>query len=133
MRVVLDTNVLVSGIFFTGPPNKILRAWHKKRISLILSTDILDEYHRVGRILSKKYSKVDITPVLQLITTKTKLIHAPQFTEQICEDPDDDKFLECAIATNTKLIISGDKKLLAVSGYSGIEVISPRKFIDMYL
>ena len=50
----------------------------------------------------------------------------------MCEDPDDDKFLSCALASNTNFIVSGDKKLLRVSGYMGVEVIRPRLFIDRY-
>jgi Predicted nucleic acid-binding protein, contains PIN domain len=53
--------------------------------------------------------------------------------EPVCEDPDDDKFLACALASKTKLIISGDEHLLRASGYRGIEVIRPRKFVDKYL
>jgi predicted nucleic acid-binding protein len=51
----------------------------------------------------------------------------------VCEDPDDDKFLACAIAGKSKIIISGDTHLLKVSGYEGIKVLRPRKFFDEYL
>lgn len=54
-------------------------------------------------------------------------------TEPVCDDPDDDKFLACAIASGTKIIVSGDKHLLRVSGYQGIEVLKPKTFIDVYL
>ncbi len=50
-----------------------------------------------------------------------------------CEDPDDNKFIECAIASKTKLIISGDKHLLKISGYREIVVHNPRNFVDLYL
>ncbi len=58
---------------------------------------------------------------------------APSLPEPVCEDPDDDKFLACALATETKIIVSGDKHLLKVSGYRGIDVIRPRKLLDDYL
>ena len=54
-------------------------------------------------------------------------------SKQICSDPDDDKFLACALASSTKVISSGDKTLRKTSGYAGIEVLSPREFIDKYL
>jgi uncharacterized protein len=51
----------------------------------------------------------------------------------VCEDPDDDKFIECAIASKTEIIVSGDKHLLKVTGYQGINVLKPREFVDFYL
>lgn len=53
--------------------------------------------------------------------------------DQICEDPDDDKFLAATLASRCKLIISGDRHLLRVSGHRGVEVIRPRRFVEEYL
>lgn len=55
MRIVLDTNVFVSGIFFSGPPSRILEAWRDGKIELAISPDILSEYQRVGNELSKQF------------------------------------------------------------------------------
>lgn len=52
---------------------------------------------------------------------------------RIVLDPDDNKFIECAVASQSKIIVSGDKHLLDISGYKGIEVIKPRRFIDHYI
>jgi len=52
MKIILDTNVFISGIFFSGPPSQILQAWKNKKLQIILSQDILDEYHRVAESLS---------------------------------------------------------------------------------
>lgn len=51
----------------------------------------------------------------------------------VCDDPDDDKFIECALAGNCKIIISGDKHLLKLSKYRGVAVLVPRDFVDRYL
>ena len=51
----------------------------------------------------------------------------------VCEDPDDNKFIECAIASDTKIIVSGDKHLLKITGHQGITVFKPREFVDRYL
>jgi putative PIN family toxin of toxin-antitoxin system len=53
IRIVLDTNVLMSGIFWSGFPAKILEAWQEKKLKMIISPEILDEYIRVGKILSE--------------------------------------------------------------------------------
>lgn len=68
MRIILDTNVLVSGIFFSGPPLRILKAWRDNTLQFAVSTDILDEYQRVEAILGEKYSGVDVSPILDLLT-----------------------------------------------------------------
>lgn len=57
MRVILDTNVFVSGVFFSGPPHEILRAWREGRFQMVLSPEILEEYRRVGIDLARHYHK----------------------------------------------------------------------------
>lgn len=54
MRVVIDTNVLVSGVFFGGLPGRILEAWKDEELTLVVSPAILEEYSRVGRVLAGK-------------------------------------------------------------------------------
>ena len=66
MRVILDTNVFVSGVFFSGPPYQILTAWRDGKIQLVVSPEILEEYQRVGEILSEQFSEVDLSPIIDL-------------------------------------------------------------------
>jgi predicted nucleic acid-binding protein len=108
LKVVMDTNVFVSGVFFSGPPYQILKAWQSGEFELVASQEILDEYLRVGEILAVERPAVDLKPIFN-------------------------KFFACALASESKIIISGDKHLLKVSGYQGIEVLKPRDFVDKYL
>ena len=133
MKIVLDTNVFVSGIFFGGPPGTILEAWQDGRIELAVSLEILSEYQRVANELEARYTGVDPTPFLALIALNAELRDCTPLGEQVCADPDDDKFLACAMATGSKCVVSGDKLLLHASGYQGIDVIRPREFVDAYL
>jgi putative PIN family toxin of toxin-antitoxin system len=55
IRVVVDTNVLMSGVFWSGTPAQILSAWYEKKLRLVISPEILNEYVRVGQILAKKF------------------------------------------------------------------------------
>lgn len=67
MKIVLDTNAFVSGIFFTGPPYQILEAWRDGKLQLAISEDILKEYQRVGLILAEQFPAIDLRPILDLV------------------------------------------------------------------
>jgi putative PIN family toxin of toxin-antitoxin system len=133
VKVVLDTNVFVSGIFFGGPPGTVLEAWQDGRLELAMSLEIFGEYERVGSKLSARYPGVDWEPFLSLVCLGAELCDCPSLESQICADRDDDKFLACAIATGSTVVVSGDKLLLQVSEYRGVRVINPRDFVDQYL
>jgi len=133
MRLILDTNVFISGVFFSGPPYEILNAWRHRKMDLVISPDILDEYRRVGEQLAKRYPGVDLEPFLELLAIKARIVESSLLVESVCSDPDDDKFIACALASRTKLICSGDKALLKASGYRGIKILKPKEFLETYL
>jgi putative PIN family toxin of toxin-antitoxin system len=133
VKIVLDTNVFISGVFFSGPPNTILRSWRDGLVKLIVSAEILEEYRRVGELLAHQFSGVDLEPFLALVAVESEVILAPAIEESICEDPDDDIFIYCAYSGGADCIVSGDNKLKKVSGYRGIEIVSPRMFVEKYL
>ena len=133
MKVVLDTNVFISGVFFSGPPYQILEAWRDGKIQLVLSESILEEYLRVAEVLSKRFPQIQLGPVLDLLMVEAEFTSAFELPKPVCEDPDDDKFIECAIAGKAEAIISGDKHLLKASGYHDIEVMTPRRFVDRFI
>jgi uncharacterized protein len=133
MRIVLDTNVFISGIFFSGPPSQILTAWRNKSLQIVLSQEILNEYQRIAHELSSNFPSVDILPIIEMIRIYGQFVDTQGVDITICEDPDDDKFIECAIADNCSIIVSGDKHLLKLTGYEGITVLNPRNFVDNFL
>lgn len=133
IKLVLDTNVLVSGIFWSGVPAKIIDAWHKKTVKVICSLEILDEYNRVIAILVKKHPSRDISSFINLMMRESELFSSPKLKESVSRDPDDDKFIAAAIAAKCNLIVSGDNDLLTVTGYAGIQIITPNKFVKQYL
>lgn len=133
MRVILDTNVFVSGIFFAGPPYRILKAWRDGQLRLVVSQEILDEYQRVGEELAGRFPGVNPYSILDLVTVNAEIFLDQIMPEPVCQDPEDDKFIACAVASGCKVIVSGDKHLLDVSGFGGIRVMRPGKFIEKYL
>ena len=77
MRVILDTNVFMSGLFWGGSPGEILDAWGSKFLTIVFSKNILTEYLRVSDELSKKYRQIDIAPFINLLTIHGEL-HEPK-------------------------------------------------------
>jgi len=133
MKIILDTNVLISGIFFSGPPYQILKAWKEGKIQIAVSKEILTEYHRVAEELSEKFPSVEISQILALFTIHAEMVNTQGLEVSVCEDPDDNMFISCALGSKSKIIVSGDKHLLKISGYQEIEVFKPRIFLDNYL
>jgi putative PIN family toxin of toxin-antitoxin system len=133
MKVVLDTNVFISSVFFGGQPGKILAAWRDGKIMLVLSTEILEEYIEVLQRLEKLYPPVEAGPVIELILAGSEIITAPPLEKPISSDPDDDKFIACALASKARVIISGDKHLLSVDGFKGLEIVKPSEYVKKYL
>lgn len=131
MIVVLDTNVFISGIFFRGPPHHVLQTWKNGQIQIVLSQDILDEYQRVAESLSIKYS-VDILPIIDLVTVHGHFVDTQGIEVIACADPGDNKFIECAIAGDAKIVVSGDKHLLNIKDYRGIKMVKPKQFVEHY-
>ena len=133
MKVILDTNVFVSGVFFSGPPYTILKAWRDGKVQLATSPDILQEYTRVGEELSKKFPAINIGPFLELVAMNAEMVSPAESAGSICDDPDDDKFFLCAISARCRIIVSGDKHLLAMSSYGRVRVLTPRDFVQRFL
>ncbi len=133
MRIVLDTNVVMSGIFFGGPPGRILAAWQRGEIELSASPEIVEEYVSTAGVLVTRYPSVELEPIIALIVGNVGVRQCRPLPEQVCDDPDDDKFLACALASNTEYVVSGDRALGRVSGYRGIAVLSPRQFVDRFM
>jgi len=133
VKIVLDTNVFVSGVFFSGPPHQILQAWRGGKVQLVISPEILDEYSRVSEALSERFPAVNLRPVLELVTLNAEMFSPVDSAEPICDDPDDDKFFLCAISAPCKVIVNGDKHLLVKSGYGGVHVLKPRDFVEKIL
>ena len=129
--MVLDTNVLVSGIFFTGPPLVVLRAWRDSRFVLLITRDICREYEAVLTRLMDQFPDVDARPALGLILANSQLVEPASLPEQVCIDPDDDKFIACAVAGGAQFLVSGDSHLLRVGAYEGVQVLRPRAFMDL--
>ncbi len=132
MRIVLDTNVLISGIFFGGPPGRVLSAWADGEFELVASVEIVAEYRRVVARLGRRFPAVDTRSILDVVIRESRLIDPVPVPPSACDDPDDLKFLACAVAGGAHAIVSGDRALLKASGYRGVEVLTPGAFVRRF-
>ena len=125
MRVVIDTNILVSGVFWKGPPAAVLEAWRDGRIEIVLSPAILDEYQRVARELSRRFPLVDLNPIIELLTFNARMVSDSSLPVAVCSDPDDDKFIHCALVAHAAALVSGDRAVLSLGPRCGrVAIIS---------
>ena len=132
MKVVIDTNIFVSS-FFGGNPRRIIDLWKTEKVTLCLSKEILDEYievlQRIG--LQDEDELGELLSLFKrgfnmLFTTKTPKVKV------VKDDPDDDKFIECAMALKAEAIVTGDKAIEAVGEYMGIKILTPQRFLKSY-
>ena len=128
MRIVIDTNVFISAIFFGGMPLKVLQTVISKENEAYISPAIWDEYNDVIDRMTQKYpSRLKTQLINELFKTFRLVI--PKTEISICRDPDDDKFIECAIEADCIYIVSGDNDLLSLGGVGEIRICTPSAFL----
>jgi len=132
VRIVLDTNVFVSGIFFSGPPHRILGAWRDGRVRIIYSPAIVEEYQRVLVELSREFPQINGQPFLDLLARYGELVHPSPAAGTVCRDPEDVKFIDCLIQSRARCLVTGDRDLLEAK-VEGALILSPRQFCDQHL
>ena len=128
MRAVLDTNVVISAIFFGGMPLKIVRASFAKKVELVASRAVLREYREVAERLHVQFPSVNYRRPLSILESKLIIVRPVALGETICRDPDDDAIIACALGGKAKVICSGDDDLLALNGFRGLEIMQPSDF-----
>ena len=131
MRIVIDTNVLVSGVFFGEFPRKILSAVVSRKITACATAEIINEYEEiVQEMIDRKQGHIDsaiLSPLIQVLEVIEPITHV-----EICRDPDDDKFLGCAKDSHALYIVSGDKDLLVIEEYENIQIMTAKDFYEKY-
>ena len=129
MKIVLDTNVFISGIFWTGAPHRVLTLWAQNKVTLLVTKSILSEYLRV---LHKMDIQGDLAKKWGVFVLENSIIVEDKTITTICRDPDDDKFLNGAIVGGAKYLVSGDDDLLSLKKIESTEIINPIQFLKKY-
>jgi putative PIN family toxin of toxin-antitoxin system len=132
IKVVIDTNIFISS-FFGGNPKKIIDLWKKGEIKLCLSREIVDEYVEVLKRLGLQ-NENELQELLNIFLEGHNIIFSATTPSLkiIEQDPDDNMFIECAVALGCSHIISGDKHLQQVKNYIRIKIVNPKEFLIQF-
>lgn len=132
MRAVLDTNVLISSVISTGVPHDIVVAGFNGEYQIIVSVPTLREFRETLLKYPDRFH-MDPDEVQQEVETIRYFAEFVDPTEDISaveDDPDDDKFLEAAVAGNVEYLVSGDQHLLDLDSFRGVDIVEPRTFYE---
>lgn len=132
MKIVIDTNVVISAVFFGGIPRTILEAAMAQRFQVYGTPSIIAEYEEVvAEMIERKQGSLR-RGVLAPFISQIRIVE-PVTSLCICRDPDDDKFISCAVDAEAKYIVSGDKDLLVIKDYEGIQIVTAKEFSDTFI
>jgi len=129
-RVVLDTNVLVSALLFRGELSKIVGLWQKGKIIPLISKETFSELRTV-----LGYPKFSLTQeerdyiIENEILPYFEIVQVVKEVKGVCRDPEDDKFISCAISASADYIVSGDKDLFDLKQYKSAKIIKASDFL----
>jgi len=130
IRVVLDTNVLVSALLFEGSLASLVEGWKQGRFIPIFSRATFQEFKAFLSYPKFKLSKEEIAALLEEILPFFEVAEVQEEIRGICRDPEDDKFISCALAGSADWIISGDLDLLALKKFGSLRILKPSDFLQ---
>lgn len=133
MRITLDTNILISGTFWTGDSFRILDMIDKKKLSNVSSREIIEEYNKAiksDEIVDKvDNKKLTMTKIVLNVIKNSEIVEPTTKLDVVKDDPDDNRVLECAKEGKSKYIITKDEHLLKLKEFEGIKIVTPEEFL----
>ena len=130
-RVVLDTNVTISALLWRGAPYRVVLLAKAKVIQAVYCDEMLGE---LTEKLREKFhfDESRIRAAVYQIRQYTERVEIARILQVVKDDPDDDKFVECAIAGNARWLVSGDQHLLDIGEYQGISIVTAENFLSAF-
>lgn len=129
-KVVIDTNIFISAFGWDGKPEGVLRLMEERRIINCITSDIYAELQRVVAYPKLKFSPTLQINILEFVFAWSLFVQPEEIVAVVADDPDDDKFLACAVAADAAAIISGDPHLLTLGAYRTIPIMTPTQFLE---
>ena len=132
MRTVLDTNVLISGVIATGVPHELLFRGFDHKYQIVVSVEILTEFRDTLLKYPDRFqmSESEVQQEVETIRYFAEFVDPDETITAVEPDPDDDKFLEAAVAGDVDYLVSGDSYLLDIESFRGIDIVEPRTFYE---
>jgi len=132
VKVILDTNVLLSALLFRGNLARIVALWKEGMISPIFSRETFQEFNSALKYPKFSLTKDEIKVIVEEeILPYCDVTDVTEKVEGVCRDPDDDKFISCAVSASADFIVSGDKAFTALKKYKAVKIIRPSDFLDL--
>ena len=131
-KVVIDTNVFISAFGWDGKPEAILNLLEEGAVINFITQEIFEELKRVVSYPKLKFSSTLQTKILEFVFSYSRFVNSGNPVSLINEDPDDNRFIECAQSSNAVFIVSGDPHLLRLGAFEGIRIVSPAEFIETH-
>ena len=132
MIVTVDTNLLVSGVFFGGIPGKILDAARQGVFTLAMSPSLLTE---LGAVFSRPRFGLSVDAVQLLMAdleASAMIVYPEAGRRRVLPDPEDDAAVDCAIESRSVYIVSGDSHGTDLGTVEDITVVTPRQFVELH-
>ncbi|MCK5200744.1 MAG: putative toxin-antitoxin system toxin component, PIN family [Spirochaetales bacterium] len=130
MRIVVDTNIIISGIFFGGKPRDLLQKCFSGILQMVCSEEIFIEYTETIERLTNKTGRNIGKEMEPLLIENLEFIEN-RYSDSYSRDPDDDKFINCARSGAIDIIISGDKDLLVLEKINGVNIVGVADFLEI--
>ncbi|HZV46530.1 MAG TPA: putative toxin-antitoxin system toxin component, PIN family [Thermodesulfovibrionales bacterium] len=131
-KVVLDTNVLISSILFKGELARIVDLWKRGKIVPVISRETFNEFRSVLEYPKFRLTKGEIKAIIEEeVLPFFEIVEITSEVSGVCKDPDDDKFIACALSASADFIVSGDKDLCDVVTHKSIKIIRASHLMKM--
>ena len=132
MRAVLDTNVLISGVIATGVPHELLVKGFDQEYQIVVSVETLTEFRDTLLKYPDRFhmSEAEVQQEVETVRYFAEFVEPDEEITAVQPDPDDDKFLEAAVAGAVDYLVSGDTHLLDIKSFRGIDIVEPRTFYE---
>lgn len=131
IKAVLDTNVVISAIIFGGNPRRVLNLAIEGKIGLFFSEPMFEEIREILGGRKFRFTAPQLSAVERELEAISETVYPNESVNVVQDDPDDDLFIECALAADADYIVSGDKHLLDLKKYGKIKIVNAVGFIGV--